>query len=130
MKAPRRKRPLRRVVIKDVSHYSLNALSEQVKYIGSPEHKDIPSFAGCPRPRADASICDRKLARDRKKVQKWLQRAMADGCIGELWEGRFPRYIWHKEGSIVYEGRLVNRGNGEYKGYPLSDDEWPEGLEK
>lgn len=64
---------------------------EHVKYVGSPEHKDIPSFAGSPRHRADASICDRKLARDRKKVQKWLQRAMADGCIGELWEGRFPR---------------------------------------
>ena len=32
--------------------------------------------------------------------------------------------------QFVYEGRLVNWGNGEYKGYPLSDDEWPEGLGK
>jgi len=37
MRAPQRKRPLRRVVVKDVSQYSLNALSEQVKYVGSPE---------------------------------------------------------------------------------------------
>lgn len=28
-----------------------------------------------------------------------------------------------------FEGRLVNRGNGSYKGYPLEKDEWPEGVE-
>ena len=40
----------------------LDSLSEDVHYVGSPEHKDIPSFAGQPRLRADASCCPRNLA--------------------------------------------------------------------
>lgn len=41
----------------------------------------------------------------------------------------FPRYAWHKEKETVYEARLVNRELGEYKGYPLNETEWPEGLD-
>jgi hypothetical protein len=26
----------------------------------------------------------------------------------------------------MYEARLVNRANGEYKGFPLLPDEWPQ----
>ena len=33
----------------------------------------------------------------------------------------------HKEISS-FEGRLVNRGDGSYKGYQLGDDEWPDGI--
>jgi len=44
-------------------------------------------------------------------------------------EGGFPRYAWHKEGTIVYETRLVNQGLGQYKGYPLNGTEWPRGLD-
>ena len=32
------------------------------------------------------------------------------------------------EAKIVYEARLVNQGNGQYKGYPLNPEEWPENL--
>ena len=34
----------------------------------------------------------------------------------------------HAKQIEVYEGRLVNRGSGEYKGYLLDRSEWPEGL--
>lgn len=37
-----------------------------------------------------------------------------------------PKY---QEGGVVYEARLVNRELGEYKGYPLNETEWPEGLD-
>jgi len=50
--------------------------------------------------------------------------------VGEPCEGEYPRYVWYKEGDALYEGRLVNRGRGEYKGYPLEDDEWPRGIEE
>mgnify|MGYP006915952220 FL=1 len=33
------------------------------------------------------------------------------------------------DGDVVYEGRLINRTLGEYKGYPLASDEWPKGIE-
>ena len=44
-------------------------------------------------------------------------------------EGGFPRYVWYKDGGTIFEGRLVNRGSGSYKGYPLGEDEWPDGIE-
>ena len=43
-------------------------------------------------------------------------------------EGDFPRYAWYKNGTDLYEARLVNRDNGQYKGFPLERFEWPEFL--
>ena len=43
--------------------------------------------------------------------------------------GQFPKYVWHRAGDRVYEGRLINSTNGEYKGYELPDPcEWPKGI--
>jgi hypothetical protein len=95
-----------------------------IQYIGSPEHKDAPSFAGERRPRADASKCDQRL-NDPEPITEWLRTAVRKGAFGKLWEGGFPRYLWYKDGEVLYEGRLVNRGLGQYKGYPLERDEWP-----
>jgi len=47
MRAPHRKRPLRRTIDKNITQYELDALSEKVRYIGSPEHKiprHLPGF--------------------------------------------------------------------------------------
>ena len=59
----------------------------------------------------------------------WLRTAIKRGATGAPWEGGFPRYVWYKHGATVFEGRLVNRGNGSYKGYPLAAGEWPHGIE-
>lgn len=107
----------------------LEAVASAATYIGSPEHKDTPSFAGQPQPRADASICDRSLASDRERVQQWLVDGIRLGTVSGYWEGDFPRYVWYKDGETVYEGRLVNRTQGEYKGFPLEPAEWPPGIE-
>jgi hypothetical protein len=40
-------------------------------------------------------------------------------------EGSFPRYVWYRDGEILFEGRLTNQTLGEYKGYPISSDEGP-----
>ncbi|MEA2489604.1 MAG: hypothetical protein QOH21_1396 [Acidobacteriota bacterium] len=58
----------------------------------------------------------------------WLSKAIERGAFGALWEGDFPRYVWYKDGSVVYEGRLINQELGEYKGYPLEPGEWPPGI--
>lgn len=101
-----------------------------MSYVGSPEHKDMPSFAGRPRPRSDASLCPRELTRDQAKVDFWLREAFRRGAVSELREGGFPRYVWFKQEGIVYEGRLVNSGLGEYKGYPLEPGQGPRGLDE
>ena len=129
MRAPRRKRPLKREVATSHEGIDLDQLAQRVRYVGSPEHKNTPSFAGQPRPRADASICGPELAHEQERVTLWLRGSIRRGAISSLREGDSPRYAWHKEGEIVYEARLVNRAIGAYKGYPLNDTEWPKGLE-
>lgn len=78
--------------------------------------------------RADASKCDPKLG-SQETLTAWLRKAIESGAVGGLWEGDFPRYVWSVQDAICYEARLVNRELGQYKGYPLHRDEWPEGLE-
>jgi hypothetical protein len=102
----------------------LSRAAEKCRYVGSPEHKDAPSFAGHPRPRTDASICDQRL-NSVEEITRWLRTAIGKGAVGRLWEGDFPRYVWYKDGNVVYEGRLINHELGEYKGYPLEQNEWP-----
>lgn len=102
----------------------------RARYHGSPEHKDTPSFAGSPRPRTDASLCDRTLASEHALVESWLQDAIRRGAVSEYWEGGFPRYVWYKDAETLYEARLVNRDQGIYKGYPLEEGEWPPLVEK
>lgn len=126
MRAPKRRRPRRREIYvppdADLQH-----LADMVTYEGSPEHKDFPSFAGQHKPRRDASLCPRNI-RDATVVTGWLRSAIRAGATGAPWEGGFPRYVWHREGDTVFEGRLVNSGSGSYKGYPLHEDEWPRSL--
>lgn len=62
-------------------------------------------------------------------VCEWLRSAIRRGATGAPWEGAFPRYVWYKDGDTVFEGRLVNREAGSYKGFPLDRDEWPKDIE-
>ena len=128
MRSPKRKRPLRRSVVVQAPA-DLASLAARATYVESPEHKDVASFSGPPRLRGDASRCPRHLAMEREKLCDWLQTAIRLGAVGSPWEGEFPRYVWYKHEQMVFEGRLVNRTQGAYKGYPLAEDEWPNGIE-
>ena len=111
---------------------NLEAVAESATYVGSREHKNVPGYAGLPGLRADASCCPPELASDPSQVTAWLRAAISEGSTGGPWEGRspgFPRYVWYKHDETVYEGRLVNSGRGEYKGYPLERSEWPAAFE-
>lgn len=128
MRSPTRRRPLRRSMVVPVA-VNLSDLADRAAYVGSPEHKDVPSFAGSPRLRRDASCCPRNLAVDREQLSNWLRTAFRLGAVGQPWEGQFPRYVWYRHAEVVFEGRLVNRIQGTYKGYPLAEEEWPDGIE-
>jgi hypothetical protein len=130
MRAPNRKRPLARAISPAPDGIDLASVACLALYVGSPEHKDSPSFAGHPRPRADATICDRSFINRQKEINKWLRVAIERGAVGAPWEGCFPRYVWYRQGETVYEARLVNQVKGEYKGYALCPDELPKGLDE
>lgn len=106
----------------------LTLLATRVQYIGSAEHKTYPSPAGRPRPRADATKCDPSVHGDFVQLTAWLRDAIAQGRVGAPWEGDFPRYVWTMQGGTWYEGRLVNSGQGTYKGYEIRPAELPDGL--
>ena len=125
MRAPRRKRPLVRELADPPTGINLEDISRRIAYVGSPEHKQSRSFAGAPRPRADATLCDPSFSSQQALIQSWLQEAICNGCCGAPWEGDFPRYVWYKSGGIVYEARLINSDQGQYKGWQLAPDEWP-----
>jgi hypothetical protein len=129
MRSPGRQHPRHRA-IDPPDDADLDALADDVQYVGSPEHKRAPSFAGPPSPRPDASICDPRFLEKQQLLTAWLKIAIRKGAVGALFEGGFPRYIWYKEDEeTVHEARLVNQGKGTYKGYPLETDEWPSGIE-
>jgi hypothetical protein len=106
----------------------VTTLADRVSYVGSSEHKTGLSFAGLPRPRADATICDVALNDRAEDIRRWLQDGIRHQSFGPPWEDGFPRYVWCKIDDTVYEARLVNRGLGQYKGWQLNHDEWPDGI--
>jgi len=129
VRAPKRRRPQPRIIQPPPEGIDASGLASRVTYVGSPEHKTGPSFAGTPRPRGDATRCDPALNDRLHEIQQWLRQAFEVQCFGGPWEGGFPRYAWCMVGQIVYEARLVNRGLGQYKGWQLEPEEWPDGID-
>lgn len=78
-------------------------------------------------PRTDATLCPRELNERKSVLVRWLRGAIRSGRVGGMWEGDFPRYVWHEDAKGQwYEARLTNRELGHYKGYPLRDSEKPD----
>lgn len=127
MRSPSRKRPMGHEIVDAPVGVDLHELAQRVRYIGSSEHKAFPSFAGPPKLRADATRCDPALT-DPAAITSWLRAGLQAGHIGAPWEGQFPRYVWHRVDGVCYEGRLVNRDAGEYKGYEIGISEFPEAM--
>lgn len=123
MRAPKRKRPHRTQRTEPPPGVTLHEVAGQVIYVGSPEHKSYPSFAGGPALRSDASRCPPRLA-DPEQLTGWLQAAIRGGSCGGQWLGGFPRYVWYRENDQCYEAMLVNQQAGWYKGYPAECPEW------
>jgi hypothetical protein len=128
VRSPKRRRQLPRKPALGVPADRLERCALAVSYVGSPEHKSVPSFAGSPKLRSDASRCPTDL-KDAAEIAGWLATAIRAGLVSEdPGEDRFPKYVWAFERDTWFEGRLVNEMQGSYKGYPLADDEITPGL--
>ena len=99
-------------------------------YIGSPEHKTYPSFAGPPKLRSDATPCPQEF-KDASIIQTWLREEIRQGNVSAYRDqGTFPRYVWGRRGNRWFEARLVNAQSGAYKGYPVTEESIPNELRK
>lgn len=105
----------------------LDQVADSCRFVGSPYHKDLPSFAGAPHSRGrNASKCPRDV-RCRELAEGWLQQAVRSGHTG-AWERGYPRYVWYRHDHILYEARQGSPGSGEYHGYPLHPSQEVRGL--
>ena len=131
MRAPQRKRPQKRTVAPPCD-VDLSEVARKATYVGSQEHSSILGLALPHKWNPHSTRCPPEIT-DKELVLKWLRCAISLGAVSALWEPRiqrrFPRYVWYMDGDTVYEGRLVNSGNGSYKGYPITKEEWPKGIE-
>lgn len=128
MKTPARKRPRPQALATAPDLHELNELATRVSYVGSPEHKTYPSFAGAPRLRSDATPCPKKY-KDAVVIGEWLRDAMRQGNVSAYRDqGTFPRYVWGRYDARWFEARLVNAQIGAYKGYPVLEESIPTEL--
>lgn len=123
MRAPHRRRPRKDDQLVPGPGTDLAIVADKVSYIISTEHKDYLTSAGPGNLRSDASACPRGL--DFDEVEGWLRDAVRGGSVSAVLEGEFPRYVWKRVGTRVYEARLSNAGLGHYKGYPIEENEAP-----
>lgn len=127
MRSPGRRRPLSRRFAPPPDGVDAARAAVEATYVGSAEHKGHVSSSGAPMLRADATPCPPDLT-DQSVLTSWLRQAIQTGNTGAQWEQGFPRYVWWRDGDQCYEARLTNAGSGQYKGWQLSSDEWPEAL--
>ena len=101
----------------------VSAVAASCRYVGSPYHAHGPSR----HRRPDASLCPADLSRDHCRVEGWLRAGVRAGRTG-VWEGGFPKYVWHRHEDAVFEARQGAPGSGEYHGYPLQPEQRVRGL--
>jgi hypothetical protein len=127
MRSQRHKRPRHRVISSwPEGMPTPEDVAARVRYVGSPEHKSYPSPAGPPVLRSDASRCDPRLGYDAERFTEILQEGILRRCIGAIFEGGFPKYVWGWVNGQLFEARHLNGPQGAFKAYPLEDIERPE----
>lgn len=130
MRSPGRKRARPQDLAHGIDTVLLAQWSAAVTYIGSPEHKSYPSFAGQPRLRSDATPCPKHI-HDAQRITAWLREGILAGHVSAYMDhGRFPRYVWSRIDDQWFEARVVNSEQGTYKGYPVTESDIPRALVK
>jgi hypothetical protein len=100
----------------------------KVRYTGSPYHRSSGSTSGPIAQRVGlTSRCPPSWTN--VEATRVLRLAIIEGRVSLRWEHGYPRYVWHRDGDVLYEARLTNSGTGEYHGYPLEDRwQWPKNF--
>lgn len=110
---------------------------QTAKYVGSPEHKNRAWWGGLPqayvgpdgkakRPKKQhTTICPLIGSEDQATATEWVQEALTKNQV-KFVEGDkiFPRYVWlTDESGQEWVGRCVNSVLGQYKGWPVKEEE-------
>ncbi len=70
------------------------------------------------------TVCPLTTKKDRKLATSWLRMAIQAGQYrfreNDL---DFPHKVWYEENGNIWFGLCINRVSGEYKGWPIDEDE-------
>ena len=112
------------------------ALAARARYEGSGEHKDKRWWGGLPmakqlpggrvgRPgKQQTTVCPLTTDEDRKQATEWVRQAIINGQYKfHEADQEFPKKIWHRANGRIWYGLCLNAGNGEYKGWPIEEQE-------
>jgi len=105
-------------------------------YVGSGEHKTKRWWGGLPdafvgtsgvasRPGKQlTTICPLTTNSQQAMATQWVQAALREGKV-RFYEGDklFPKHIWYRDADQLWFGFCVNSVQGEYKGWPIEEDE-------
>lgn len=106
-----------------------DALASRACYEGSCEHKDRSWWGGLPHAGARrgrlTTICFLTTDEERQEATEWVQRAIGAGQYKFVrGDQDFPKHVWSRDQSgQVWYGRCRNPASGEYKGWPIGEEE-------
>lgn len=106
-------------------------------YVGSAEHKQTRWWGGLPaayvgsdglavRPKKQTTtICPLVSNADRRSATEWVREALRLGQFRYYEADQdFPNHIWYRDADgQVWFGRCINRLQGQYKGWPIDEEE-------
>ena len=105
----------------------LDNMAKRAKYVGSPYHKKSPGDYGLVppfAPRPGATLCDGDGQEIKKtKALRMLRKGIRLGLVSQQQRNGWPQNVWMVQDGEAYEAQLQNEDNGEYHGYPLSNDD-------
>ena len=73
-----------------------------------------------------SSICPRGWGDD--EATDAIREAIRRGNVSENWEDSFPRYVWHRDGEVLYEARHTRGPSGSFHAFPIEEIQAPRGL--
>lgn len=104
-----------------------NALVNNVKYGGNPEHKKNPGDFGLTppsSPRTAKSLCDTVGIFSKKIAIAHIKDGLRKGMVSQQMKGRWPQNIWAvTSDGIPLEAQLENPEIGVYHGYPMPESD-------
>ena len=122
---------------RDLSQEERDELATKAVYTGSSEHKGREWWGGIPearqlgggrigRPhRPVTTECPLTTLRDQVRATHWVQNAIREGKY-KYFEGYnqgFPQRIWYQADDSYWVGYCINRTIGNYKGWPVNENE-------
>ena len=125
----RRMKPPRQISIRERTDHELAQLAQRAVYLGSAEHKKQQWWGGLPEAgnRAEwqtTTICPLTTEAARIRATGWVKIAIKSRqCRFSQEDKNFPKWIWHEADGQFWMGYLVNDGLGQYKGWPIYEDE-------